>query len=95
MRRKVLLLLALSLSICLTSGCFRPKETTKYVVLRAGQPGQILQGQPTKMRVRSLATGEIVENESVDGWVTMPQEHWDTVKRNLENGKEKESSEKR
>lgn len=84
------LLFLLSLTI-LVSGCgLRPQETTIYVVCVPGTPLRVLESKSEKVRGQDLAvrgqdlkSGKIVENQKINGWVTMPPEHWDVVKQKL------------
>jgi flagellar biosynthesis/type III secretory pathway ATPase len=72
---------------CVLSGCsgvsLGPQVRTEYVVLHAGRPLQVLENKTLKGRVLD-GTGDAVDQD-VGGWVAMPMDHWEAVKRNLKD----------
>lgn len=69
-----------SLASCdLTLG---PKVKTVYTILHPGKPIEILDAARVRGRVLD-GTGDAVLQD-VGGWVCMPPEHWEAVKRALE-----------
>lgn len=83
--------LLLTISACLmNSGCtgvtLGPQVRTEYAVLHAGRPVQILENKKVKARVID-GSGDAVEQD-VGGWIAMPFDHWEVVKRKLEASSE-------
>jgi len=81
------LFLLIATSACLTNlGCtgvtLGPQVRTEYVIQHAGQPMKVLENKKVKGRVMN-GTGDAVEQD-IGGWVMMPEDHWDAVKRGLE-----------
>ena len=85
MCRFILLLITICLC-CLSWGCqgisLGPQVRTEYVVMHPGRPIQVLENTSVKGRVLD-GSGDAVQQD-VGGWVTMPPDHWDAVKRALE-----------
>jgi hypothetical protein len=84
---------------CANSGCssvtLGPQVRTQYVVLHPGKPMQALENVKVKGRVLNAGgteagVGDTVEQD-VGGWIFMPQDHWDAVKRQLEKQPNKEN----
>lgn len=80
----------LTLTLCfLISGCgVRPSETKTYVVVRPGDPIQIVdlkaqKGEKVEVTGSTLKGGA-VSSEDVTGWIAMPPEHWEIIKAALE-----------
>lgn len=84
------LTLLLSLTI-LVSGCgLRPEEKVTYVIMRPGTPLEILdnkdgkkRGVDVNVRGQDMKSGKMIEGQAINGWVTMPPEHWTVVKEKL------------
>ncbi|MCK6470885.1 MAG: hypothetical protein L6Q38_02520 [Nitrospira sp.] len=81
------LFLLIATSACLmNSGCsgvsLGPQVRTEYVILHAGRPMKVLENSKVKGRTID-GTGDAVE-QNVGGWVMMPEDHWESVKRGLE-----------
>lgn len=67
------------------SGCgvtVGPRVETQVVILRPGNPVRILENR--RMKSQALTGSEEIISQDVGGWVSMPPEHWDAVKRQLE-----------
>ncbi|MBE7466819.1 MAG: hypothetical protein HS116_25390 [Planctomycetes bacterium] len=84
------LLLLAAMTLCWMSwGCgevtLGPRTKTEYVILHAGRPMDVLENRKVKGRAKD-GSGEAVEQD-IGGWVAMPADHWDAVKRALEQGK--------
>lgn len=62
-----------------------PQTKTEYLILHPGRPMQVLENGKVKGRVVD-GTGEAVEQD-MGGWVAMPSDHWEAVKRGLEQKK--------
>jgi len=87
---KRLSLIVLTMTLCCAiSGCsgisLGPQVKTEYVVLHAGRPLQLLENATVKGRVLD-GSGDAVEQD-VGGWIAMPNDHWESVKRKLEGNK--------
>ncbi len=86
--RKSLLIPALMLSFLMNSGCtgvtLGPQVRTEYTIVHVGKPLQVLESSTVKGRVLD-GSGDAV-NQDVGGWIMMPPDHWEVVKRNLEKG---------
>lgn len=83
-RPSLLLLLAMTIA-CMTSGCdvtLGPKTKTEYVLVHTGKPLEVLENRSVKGRVLD-GSGAAVQQD-VGGWVMMPPDHWEAVKRRLE-----------
>lgn len=83
--RKLLWMVGLILLVCGNSGCdltLGPKTKTEYVIVHTGKPLEILENRSVKGRVID-GSGAAVEQD-VGGWVVMPPDHWEAVKRKLE-----------
>ena len=73
------------LPFCALSGCgvtVGPRVETQVVILRPGNPVRILENR--KLKCQSMTGSEAMISQDVGGWVAMPPEHWDAVKRQLE-----------
>lgn len=76
----------LMLSFLATSGCgirIGPVVETRYVILKPGQPGRVMENVTVPMS--SLGHDEIAPQD-IGGWVVMPPEHWAAVMRALQPG---------
>lgn len=77
--------------IFLTSaGCdltLGPKAKTDIVILKAGKPLRILENVTVKAKPLKTLGIEPVEQD-IGGWVAMPPEHWEAIKRAIEKGKD-------
>jgi hypothetical protein len=71
-------------SCCALSGCVTlgPKVETQVVILRPGNPVRILENR--RMKCQPMTGSEAMISQDVGGWVAMPPEHWDAVRRQLE-----------
>jgi len=68
-----------------SAGCglsIGPQVETRYVLIHTGKPLEVLENRTVKGRVLD-GTGAAV-TQDVGGWVMMPPDHWDAVKRALE-----------
>jgi len=83
------LMLLMMMLCCAISGCsgisLGPQVKTEYVVLHAGRPMQLLENANVKGRVLD-GSGDAVQQD-IGGWIAMPNDHWESVKRNLEGAK--------
>ena len=81
------LLLAVTMLCSARSGCsgvsLGPQVKTEYIILHPGRPMQVLENVKAKSRLLD-GSGDAVEQD-VGGWCAMPGDHWEAVKRNLEN----------
>ena len=57
-----------------------PRIETKFVIVRAGHPLEILESEPAT--VRRLDDDQIGRLD-LDGWIAMPREHFDALMRAL------------
>ena len=85
--RKILCLFGLTLICLLTlvSGCaltLGPQTKTVYTLVHPGRPIQILDKAVIRGRVLD-GTGDAVRQD-VGGWVCMPMDHFDALKRAAE-----------
>lgn len=84
-RQSISLTVAAMLICSLIVGCdltLGPKVATKYTIVHPGKPLQIL--EPAKVKARLLdGTGDPV-TQDIGGWVCLPPEHWEAIKRALE-----------
>ena len=80
--------LLLLIPICWTNaGCdltLGPKVKTRYVIVKPGKPLRVLENKVVKVRVLKGEGDPIAQD--VGGWVAMPEEHWDAVKRKINEG---------
>ncbi len=86
--KNYLLTLVLSLMTCALSvmqtGCtIGPTVETRYVAIKPGQPIRILENRT--VRGDRLDNAGVAEFD-IGGWIAMPPEHWEAVKRSLEKG---------
>lgn len=83
--RNRIILSALMTIFLLTSGCggitLGPKAETQVVIVRPGDPVQLLSNRT--MKGRSLKTEKVVDVD-VGGWIAMPREHFEALQRALE-----------
>jgi hypothetical protein len=82
---KLRFLLLMTLLCCALSGCgvtVGPRVETQVVILRPGNPVRILENR--RMKSQALTGSEEILSQDVGGWVSMPPEHWEAVKRQLE-----------
>jgi len=80
---------SLTILCLLNSGCgnlsLGPRIATKYVLVYPGYPGKVM----NNVTVTILpATGESTVQQDIGGWVVMPQEHFDALKRAVEERRE-------
>lgn len=66
-----------------------PQAKTEVVIVRAGKPVQIIENKTVKAR---RIDDDTIVKVDVGGWVALPQEHWEAVKRALESAKEPETN---
>lgn len=71
---------------CALSGCtgltVGPQVETRYLIIHPGRPLVVLDQVTVAGRVMD-GTGDAVKQD-VGGWVMMPPDHWDSVKKALE-----------
>jgi hypothetical protein len=82
---RLLLIIAVMISCWLSLGCgltLGPTVETRYVVIHPGRPLEVLENQTIDGRVLD-GSGEAVKQD-IGGWVAMPADHWEAVKRRLE-----------
>jgi ABC-type uncharacterized transport system permease subunit len=73
-------LAALALAGCdLTLG---PKTETRYVIVKAGVPVELLENRELRARVLTDETGAEIRQDA-GGWIAMPPEHWESVSREI------------
>lgn len=53
-----------------------PRVETRFVILKPGQPGKILESATVQMS--TLNDGEIA-TQDIGGWIAMPPDHWNMV----------------
>lgn len=89
MRNRRILLTVAALTIAFANwGCtgpsiaLGPQIQTRYVVMHPGRPLQVLENKTVKGRALE-DNGSAVEQD-IGGWVAMPPDHWETVKKELE-----------
>lgn len=80
-------ILAVTTSFWLSSGCnggltLGPQVRTEYTIVHVGKPMQVLESATVTGRVLD-GSGDAVKQD-VGGWVFMPLDHWEVVKRSLE-----------
>lgn len=89
--QRSLWILAVTTSFLMNSGCtgltLGPQVRTEYTIVHVGKPLQVLESSKVKGRVLD-GTGDAVDQD-IGGWVVMPPDHWDAVKRTLEKGVQK------
>lgn len=84
MRNRSLSLLALTLIFCVSSGCdvtIGPKIGEKIVIVHEGQPVLVIQN--VKATCQTL-NGNATVSQDLGGWVAMPREHFEALKRAVE-----------
>ncbi len=85
--RQSLCLMVAAMLICwLTVGCdlsLGPKVATKYLIVHPGKPLQVLSQAKVKARLLD-GSGDAVEQD-IGGWICLPPDHWDAIKRALES----------
>lgn len=86
MYRKLMLLL--TVVVCLGIwGCFRPQETITTLIVKAGLPLIILgdeDGKPSvKVKAQQFGSDKIIKEQEIQGWVAMPEEHWNATKEKI------------
>jgi len=87
---RLLLLTAFWLSLAFVatlSGCgltLGPTIQREFIVVKPGQPIRILSN--AKVRGQRLGDESIVDGQSIGGWIAMPPEHWEEVRKILEGG---------
>ena len=82
MKRCLPLLLLLLCGCGLTLG---PTVKTEYVIVHPGKPLEVLENATVKGKVLDGTADPV--RQDIGGWVVMPQDHWNAVKRRLEAGK--------
>jgi hypothetical protein len=67
----------------MNSGCITlgPKVETRYVLVYPGYPGKVMDNVTVTILP---ATGESTVKQNIGGWIVMPQEHFDALKRAVE-----------
>jgi len=83
--RIFLCLCVLMMSCFLNSGCdltLGPKTKTVYTIVFPGKPLEIL--EPVKVRGKVLDGAGDPVIQDVGGWIVMPREHFDAMKRAIE-----------
>jgi len=76
-----LLLIATCLPNLGCSGTLGPRVETKYVILKAGRPGRVLENQ--RVKVQAL-NDDTIKEVDIGGWIVMPPEHFEALKRAVE-----------
>ena len=75
-------MIALALFLLLAAGCtLGPVTECKYVIVRPGQPIQIMQN--VKVKGRRIDTNDVAKID-IGGWYAMPKEHFEALKRAAE-----------
>jgi hypothetical protein len=75
----------------MAAGCQQVIET-KYVIVHPGSPMQATENQ--RLRGRTLA-GDAIAEQDVGGWIMMPPDHWDALRRRLQEQAEPTAPETR
>lgn len=81
---KSLCLLVLTLTFCASSGCnltLGPRTEQIYTIVYPGRPLQIVKNQVVTGRILEGGGTEAPVFQDVGGWVAMPVEHFDALKR--------------
>lgn len=78
----LLIAIALCFGIAACDLTLGPKVKTKLIVMRPGKPFHILENR--KVRGRLLNEGGDTVAQDVGGWVAMPLDHWEAIKRTLQ-----------
>lgn len=89
------------LALCILGGCdltLGPKVEIRYVIVKPGLPGEILESKKVRCRILKDTEGAAVVQD-IGGWIAMPPEHWETLKKELNRlrikcGEEKFTQEK-
>jgi hypothetical protein len=76
----------LTLIVVSNSGCeptvaIGPRVRDVYTLVHSGRPLQVLENTTVKGRVLE-GSGDAVDQD-VGGWIMMPPDHWETVKKSL------------
>lgn len=87
--------------LLLLGGCdltLGPKVETRYVVVKAGLPAEVLENKTVRCRLLKDDGGSAIAQD-IGGWIAMPPEHWETLKKELNRlrmkcGEEKFTQEK-
>ena len=83
--KTLFLISAAMMSFLLSAGCdltLGPKTKTVYTIVYPGKPLEILEQVKVKARVIDGAGDPITQD--IGGWICLPPEHWEAVKRALE-----------
>lgn len=72
--------------ICLmTLGCtLGPRTKTEYIVVGVGKPIVILENVTVKGQRLDAPEGSQPVSQNISGWVAMPHEHFEALKRAVE-----------
>jgi len=88
MKSQLLRLMATMTLICLlsaASGCgltLGPVTKTEYVLIHPGKPLTALENKTVRARVLD-GTGDAVKQD-IGGWIMLPPDHWEAIKKRLE-----------
>lgn len=76
-------LLALTLIFLPSSGCngIGPRVETRFIIVHPGKPLEILSN--TKVTGRRI-DDDSVASQDIGGWIAMPREHFEALKRAIE-----------
>lgn len=77
-----LTILVCSLVLCGCNLTLGPKIETRYVIVKAGLPVEILENETVRCRVLKYETGDAVKQD-IGGWIAMPPAHWQSVKNEI------------
>ena len=85
--KNALKILACSLLVAYAGGCgltIGPVVENKAIIVKPGVPIEILEGKKIKCHVMTEKDGEInVFKQDVGGWIAIPPEHWESLKKEL------------
>lgn len=80
---KLILILSIFLLLIGCNGpTLGPTVRTDYLILSPGTPLQILSN--TKVTGRALSSSGGTVDQDISGWIAMPPDHWEVVKKKLQ-----------
>ena len=91
--KNVLKILACSLLLVSVSGCgltIGPVVENKAIIVKPGVVMEVLENKKVKCHVMTEKDGEInVIKQDIGGWLVIPPEHWQSLKKELETARGK------
>jgi len=73
-------------SVCLGGCTIGPKVETRYIILKPGAPGEILKN--VRVPIQTLKSGEVIDSVDIGGWIVMPPEHFEALRKAVEEAVE-------